>query len=74
VRVALAVVAEEVVEAVLQRAARRVEHAHPPFAHAAGGVPCVLEQPRHGERPGRQRHLAFRLNLAVRADGRMARM
>ena len=71
-RVALAVVAEEMVEAGLQRAARRVEHAQAPFADAGRRVARVLEQLRNGERARRQRHLAFGLDFAVGADGRVA--
>ena len=66
-RVALAVVAEEVVEAVLQRAARGVEHPHAPLAHAGGGVAVILEDLGHGDRAGRQRELALGLDLAVGA-------
>ena len=68
-RVSLAVVAEKMVEAVLQRAARGVEHAHAPLADARGRVAGAFEQLRDGECPRRQRKLALGLDLAVRAHG-----
>ena len=71
-RVALAVVAEEVVEAVLQRAARGVEHAHAPLAHAGGGVTVFLEDLRHRDGAGRQRELALGLDLPVGTNGAVA--
>jgi hypothetical protein len=72
VRVALAVVAEEMIEPVLQRAAARVEHAHAPLADARGGVAHALEQLRHGWRVLRQRHLSLRLDLPIGADRAMS--
>jgi hypothetical protein len=74
VRVALAVVAEEMIEPVLQRAAARVEHAHAPLADGGGCVAGGLEQLSDGEGALRQRLLALGLDFAVRADRRMARV
>ncbi len=72
VGVALAVVAEEVVEAVLERAAGGVEHAHAPLADDGGGVAGGLEEFGDGEGAGREGHLALGLDLAVCSDGGMA--
>ena len=72
VGVALAVVAEEVVEAVLQRAAGGVEHAHAPFAHAGGGVAVILKDLGHRDGAGRQRELALGLDLAIGAHRAVA--
>src|SRR5438105_664062 len=43
-RMGLTVVAEEGVEAVLERTALGVEHAQAPLADGGGGVPLLLEQ------------------------------
>ena len=71
VGLALAVVAEEVVEALLQRVALRAGRAEAPLAGGRGDVAAGL-QPL-GDRDGgrRQRPLALRLHLLVVADRRV---
>ena len=66
--VTLAVVTIEVVEAELQRTARRIEHAHAPLAGAGRGITGSLEKLRHCHRSLRQRHLTFRFDLAICPD------
>ena len=70
--VALAIVAEEVVETDFEGAACSIEHAHAPFADAGGLVTGLFEELGHGNGGGGQRHLAFGLDLAVGADRAMA--
>ena len=72
VGMALAVVAELVVEPVPERTARRVEHPHPPLAHHGGGVARAQQHLRHRDRSGRQRQLALGLNFPVAAHRRVA--
>jgi len=74
VRVSLAVVAEEVIEADLQRAAAGVKHAHAPLADTGRGIALIFQQAGHGQRPGGQRHLALGLDLAVGPDWTVARV
>ena len=66
VGVALAVVAEEMVDAVPERASGGVEHAHPPLAHGCGPVSSCLEDlpDRHGVL--RKRALSFWLDFTIR--------
>ena len=68
VRLALAVVAEEVVEALLQRVALRPGRPEPPLAHRAGRVAERLQDLGNRQLRARQRPLPFRLKLAVVAD------
>ena len=62
---ALTVVTEEMVDAVLERAPGGIEHAHTPFPHSCGFVSSRLEDFGYSHRISRKRTLAFRLDLAV---------
>ena len=65
---ALAVVAEEEVEALRERLPFRAGIAEAPFADEARRVAFVPEKPRQRRRPRRQGGLAFRLDLGVVPD------
>ena len=71
-RVALAIVAELVVEAFFQRAAGCFEHPHAPLAHDGGGVAGGLQELRDGDGVGRQRELALDGDFPVAAHGGVA--
>ena len=74
VRVTLAVVAEETIEARgegIRRAPRRPE---PPLPEAAGGIAGSVEDPRQGDGPCRHRSLPLRLDLAVAPNWGMTGM
>ena len=70
VGVALAIVAVEAVEPLLERAAGGVEEPHAPLAGDAGG----LEDFRHGDGFDGKGFLAFGLDLPVAADRAVAGM
>ena len=74
VRVALAVVAEEVVEALPQRVALGAGRAEPPLPHGGGRVALGLQELGDRDRRRRQRHLPLGLQLAVVPDGRVPRV
>ena len=65
---ALAVVAEEEVEALLVGRAGRAGIAQAPFADAAGRVAGLLERLRERRRPRRKRRLALGLDFEVVPD------
>src|SRR5262249_39278407 len=72
VGVALAVVAEEQVEAVARRVTGRTGRPEAPLAHRPGGVAEASEGGGQGDGVGGQRVLALGLHLAVVADGGVA--
>ena len=70
----LAVVAEEVIEALFLRVAGRVVHAEAPLADHAGDVTEVAQKAGDGDGPFRDRQLAVGFRLAVVADVGVSRM
>ena len=74
VRVALAVVAVEPVEALMDRIALRAGEAQTPLAERAGRVALVAQQLGHRDFIPRDWPLAFRLNLAVVPHERVPRV
>ena len=74
VRVALAVVAEEAIEARGEGIGRAPRRPEPPLPEATGGVAGSVEDPRQGDSPCRHRSLPLRLHLAVAADRGMTGM
>ncbi len=66
--VALAVVAEEMIDALIERTAAGIEEAHAPFAKGGGRVTRGLRDLRDRDGLVRQRQLAFGRNFVVAAD------
>ena len=71
VGLALAVVAEEVVEALPKRVTLRAGGPEPPLPHRGGDVTLALQQLGEGDRGGGERHLPLGLELAVVSDRRV---
>ena len=74
VREALAVVAEEMVDSLLERAAGRIEKTHAPLAEGRGSVAGRLGDLGDGDRLRRQRQLSLRCQLVVAADRAVIRV
>jgi len=74
VRLALAVVAEELVEAAGDRIGHAPGPAQPPLAEPAGRVAGVVQNRRQRHRAGRHRRLPLGLHLPVAPHHGMARM
>jgi hypothetical protein len=78
VRLSLAEISDETVEALLERVPRRVWPAVAPFAEGASRIARFLKQPSDGDGAGGERVLALRVILApaavlpVLADDRVA--
>ena len=64
---ALAIIPVKVIEALLERTARRVEHTHAPFSHTGSCIALLLKEFGDGQGLFWQRHLAI-INLSVGAD------
>ena len=71
---ALAVVAEETIESLVDGITLRAWTAQTPFAESPGSVPFRLEHFRHGELTFGNRSLPFRFHFAIVTDEGMARM
>src|SRR5687767_4068826 len=71
-RVALAVIAEEMIEPLLQRIARGAKHSHSPLAHAGSRVVRILQNLRDGDGLCGKRQLAAGRDLPIAAHRTMS--